>query len=52
MPDSQAVPLLGFSLKMIGSSVVLLLSMHELAVTSTFLLYPCWNQLLSSLVTF
>lgn len=52
MPDS--IPLLGFSLKMIGrcSSVVLLLSMHELVAASGFLLYPCWNQLLSSLMTF
>lgn len=54
MPDSQAVPLHGFSLKMIGRcrSVMLLLSMDELAVASTFLLYPCWSQLLRSSLTF
>lgn len=54
VPDSQVVPLLGFPLSMIGrhNSIVLLLSTHELATTSRLPLYPCWNQLLSSLVTF
>lgn len=45
MPDSQAVPLLGFPLSMIGrhNSIVLLLSTHELAAASRLPLYACWN---------